>query len=138
MTLLSLYALAAGGISPTVIGVIIAALGLLFTAAGIAGGSWRISRNTQTVALYKDTAEAWEAKSKSQDARIAELEEAEHRKDREISELRGQVATLQDLVTGRSALQDMDERLAAGIAQSAKILQVVQGIATDLAVGERT
>jgi uncharacterized protein HemX len=138
-------AVASGGItfSGSLVLTLIAVLTFLVTAAGIAGGSWKIQRNTQTVAVYKQAAEAWEAKSKAQDAhietqddQIIKLGESMAEKDRQIAELRGQISTLQDMVTGRSAVEAMDARLAAGIEQSARILQVVQGIATQISAAE--
>jgi chromosome segregation ATPase len=102
---------------------IVALVGLLITAATVIGGSFRVSRNTQTVSNYREAALSWESQSKALEAQVRLFEEqlAERdahartvesqfeaqlaEKDARIHELEGRLTTLQDVVTGKAAVE---------------------------------
>lgn len=86
---------------------IVAVIGLLGTAAAVVGGSFRVSRHTQVVANYRDAAQAWEAKASAQGNEITELRSELAEREKEIIELRSRVSILQDMVTGKSAIEQI-------------------------------
>jgi hypothetical protein len=100
----TILASGSGGISTNVILAIVALIGLLATAAAAVGGSFKVSNNTATISRYREAAQAWETKSRAQDAEILELQRVNIANDKKISELEARVTILQDLVTGKSAV----------------------------------
>jgi predicted nucleic acid-binding Zn-ribbon protein len=107
-------------------------VGLLLTAAAVAGASARNSHNAQTLANYRDAAQSWKEKSEAQDVAIKELEARDAEKDRQLSELNGRLAMLQDMVTARPAYEQLaadfsrmagqiDRHLSEAMTQSAEI-----------------
>lgn len=118
---------------------------------------WRSSRNNTTLQNLKDAAESYKLKTEAQDVTIADMRrdhDAEATelnarlaaKDHELNELRGRVLVLQDLVTGKSALEQLagtvadlvtnytasETRILAAIA-AAK--QSVDALRSDLSTG---
>jgi hypothetical protein len=92
----------------------VAILAFLVTAGGVIGVSLRIGRNTQTIANYREAATSWEAKAKAQEGQIEELQAADTAKATQITELTAKVQLLQDMVTGKTAI----EQLAAQVADT--------------------
>lgn len=92
----------------------LAVLGFLITAGGLIGVSMRVGRNSQTVANYREAAQSWEAKAKAQEGQLEELKEADAAKASQITELTAKVQLLQDMVTGKTAI----EQLAAQVAET--------------------
>jgi chromosome segregation ATPase len=93
---------------------LVAVIGLMITAAAVVGGSFRVSRNTATVTRYKEAADSWQAKAIAQEQHIAELRtevtslQADNgAKDAKISELQGRINVLQEVVTGKGALEEL-------------------------------
>lgn len=86
---------------------IVAIVTLLITAAGAIGGSWKISRNTQAVSIYRENAKAWQDKAELHEERIRELEAGSAAKDTQITGLKAKLAQLEDMVTGRSLLEQL-------------------------------
>jgi hypothetical protein len=86
---------------------IVAVIGLLGTAAAVVGGSFRVSRNTQVVANYRDAAQAWEAKATAQETEMGELRSNLAAREKEIIELTSRVSILQDMVTGKNAVEQI-------------------------------
>lgn len=93
------------GISAQAIITAVTVIGLLGTAATVVAGSFRTTNNKTTLANLQASAAAWKSKSETQDGEIAELQRHANEKDQKISELQGQVGVLQDLATGRSAIE---------------------------------
>lgn len=107
---------------------IVAVIGLLITAATVVGGSFRVSRNTATVTRYKEAADSWQAKAVAQDEKIEAQEERINHltseiaekdavftaelasKDTQISRLQGRLSVLQEVVTGKAALEEIAQR----------------------------
>jgi len=89
------------------IGTIVAVLALLGTAGGMVGVSLRVGRQSQTVANYREAATSWEAKAKAQEGQIEELQAAAADAAQEVTELRAKVQILQDLVTGKTAIEQL-------------------------------
>jgi hypothetical protein len=107
----------------------IAVFGVVLGAATILA-SFRVTRNTQATVLYRENAAGWEAKSKLQTVQAAEtaagygqqLDELRVQgaeKDQKIADLTARVEVLQDMVTGRSLLE---EHHRAFEAKSAELL----------------
>lgn len=100
---------------------IVAVVGLAITIASVFG-TFRMSRNTQAMTLYRETATGWQAKAELQEGEIAELRENLAKKDRQIADLQARVQVLQDTVTGKSLLE---EHHRAFEARSAEILAMM-------------
>lgn len=98
-------------------------LGLLIVIAGVIGAAFRVSRNTQTVANYRESAQAWEAKAKVQESEISDLKEQvsdlqarESEKDITIAAMKEQISGLRDLLTNRAAFEVLEQRSAEMLA----------------------
>lgn len=92
-------------------------IGLIITAAAVAGASARNSHSAQTLANYREAARSWKEKSEAQDVAIKELEARDAEKDRQISELNGRLAMLQDLVTAKPAFDQLAADFAHMVSQ---------------------
>ncbi|HEV2172906.1 MAG TPA: hypothetical protein VGR71_05030 [Nitrospira sp.] len=103
---------------------LISFIGLAITVAAIFG-SFRVARNTQTTTLYREAAQAWEAKARSQEDEIHELQKRDSEKDRLIAELKARVEVLQDIVTGRSMLEKLSLSVEQNNQQLRKIVTLV-------------
>jgi hypothetical protein len=90
---------------------IVALVTLLITAAAGVGGSWRLSRNTQSVNVYRENALAWQQKAELQSGQITDLQTASAVKDQQIIELKARLSTLEGVVTGKSMIQELSQRL---------------------------
>jgi len=123
---------------------VVAVVSLLLTAAGAIGGQYRINRTDRSVKITKEIAEAWEAKAQQQESQIADMKQlaAEREqettaalaaKDTEIAELRARVQVLQDLVTGKSAIEDLAIRLDTRLTELFSEINVVRGDVRKLA-----
>ena len=93
---------------------IVAVVGLLITIATVVGATFRSSRATQTLANYREAAQAWQMKSDAQGDEIRELQEQVSARDkriddldRQLTELRGHMSALQELMVGSSALETL-------------------------------
>lgn len=102
-------------------GVISAFVAVVGTAVTIVAlfASWRVSKRSVSVQLYRDTASAWEAKSKAQDQENADLRRMLASRDEKIADLTGRVAVLQDTVTGARAWDTLERRTAEMLALAA-------------------
>lgn len=111
-------------------------IGLVITAATVIGASARNSHNAQTLANYRDAARSWKEKSEAQDVAIKELEARDAEKDRQLSELNGRLAMLQDMVMGKPAFDQLVADFARVFAQmdsrAATIMGQLDGIRGDL------
>lgn len=130
--------------------VIIAVITLALAAAGVIGGQYRISKNKTAIDVTKEIAEAWENKARAQETQIADLETAAqaHKerttlalaaKDAEIADLSARVGLLQDLVTGKTAIENLsadhqrfDTKLAEILAQVGEARREVHEVAAIL------
>jgi hypothetical protein len=89
------------------IGTIVAIIALLITAGGVVGTSLRVGRNSQTVANYREAAASSEAKANAQKGQIEELQAAHELAVQEVTDLRAKVQVLQDMVTGKTAIEQL-------------------------------
>jgi hypothetical protein len=117
--------------------IFIAAVGVLLTAATV-WGAFRVSRNTTATALYRGTAEAWEARAGIQATEIRETREQAERdrveftrrlagKDAQIADLNARVQLLTDMVTGKSVLEEISRALQQRFDERAEeILDIVR------------
>lgn len=99
------------------LGTIAGLVGLFVVVAGVIGAAFRVSRNTQTVANYRESAQAWEAKAKVQESEISDLKEQvgdlqarEAEKDVTIAAMQEQITGLRDLLTNRASFDVLDQR----------------------------
>lgn len=105
------------------IGTIVGVLALLLAAGGVVGTSLRVGRNSQTVANYREAAHSWEAKASAQEGQIGELQAAHEQAAQEVTELRAKVQILQDLVTGKTAIEQLSVQVTEAFARiDAKIV----------------
>lgn len=93
-------------------------LGLFIVIAGVIGAAFRVSRNTQTVANYRESASAWEAKAAVQADEIKDLKEQVHElqvreaeKDTKIATMEEQISGLRDLLTQRATFEVLEGSL---------------------------
>lgn len=110
----------------------IAVFGVILSAATILA-SFKVTRNTQATALYRENAAGWEAQAGLEKTKSAEMQAAYDRqldelrvqaaaKDEKIADLTARVEVLQDMVTGKSLLE---EHHRAFQAKSAELLAMV-------------
>lgn len=123
----------------SVLPALLAIFGTLITISTVYA-SFRVTRNTQATAVYRATAEGWEAQSKLQDQQIAtikadssrhlaDLSAAAAEKDQKIADLTARVEVLQDMVTGKSLLE---EHHRAFQAKSSELLALVADTRTEV------
>jgi chromosome segregation ATPase len=135
---------------------IVALVGLLITAATVIGGSFRVSRNTQTVSNYREAALSWESQSKALEAQVRLFEEqlAEREvhartmesqfeaqlaeKDARIHELEGRLTTLQDVVTGKAAVEALTVEMRSVVQAVDTVKGHVDQVHLDLAAIRET
>lgn len=94
-----------------IVSAIVAVVGLALTMVALFA-SWRVSKRSVSTQLYRDTAAAWEAKSKSQDQENADLRIQLAARDQMVSELQGRVSVLQDTMTGARSWDTLERRTA--------------------------
>lgn len=104
-------------------GTIAGLVGLFVVVAGVIGAAFRVSRNTQTVANYRESAQAWEAKANVQadkieglEAQVGELQAREAEKDVTIAAMQEQITGLRDLLTNRASFEVLEQRTAEMLA----------------------
>jgi cell division protein FtsB len=86
----------------------------LLTVAGIVG-TWaalRVGRNAQTISNYRDAISSWKERSEAQDQELTEVRTQLDKLKSENAELRGQINTLRDAISGRSVFDGLSEALA--------------------------
>jgi predicted nucleic acid-binding Zn-ribbon protein len=89
-------------------------LATLLAAAG-AVGTWaalRVGRNAQTLTNYRDAIQSWKERSETQESEISELRQQLNQMKTENADLRGQVKTLRDAVSGRNGFDNLENTLA--------------------------
>lgn len=103
-----------------IVGVVIGILGFLGGLATLLGGNYRVARNAKIVADYEAGYKGLEAKAKGQEQQIGELQREAGEKDTKIADLehqltdmQGRMSVLQEVVTGKSALEELTRQLAA-------------------------
>jgi hypothetical protein len=125
---------------------LVTVVSFLMAAAGVIG-SWRASKNTGALSLYRETAQAWEGKSKVQDTEIADLKdhvaqltEQMHEKDSQLAEQAGRMQVLQDTLTGRAAWEVLEHKIGESLqlvgdmrTEVRSMHEVVESISTQLA-----
>lgn len=100
------------------ISAIVAVVGLALTFVALFA-SWRVGKRSVSTQVYRDTASAWEAKSKAQDVENADLHRQLSMRDEKIADLIGRVGVLQDTVTGARAWDTLERRTAEMLALAA-------------------
>lgn len=100
---------------------IVAVVSFLMAAAGVLG-SWRASRNTGALNQYRETAKAWEGRSRAQDQQLADLnahlaglETEMHHKDAQLAEQAGRIQVLQDTLTGKASWDILERRIGEAL-----------------------
>lgn len=91
---------------------VVAVVGLLITTASVMG-TFRVSRNTQTVSTYREAAQAWQTKAEAQEEVINDLKTQLAEANAKIEELSKRVQMLQDVVTSRSIVEALAHELTA-------------------------
>lgn len=87
-------------------------VGLLVATANVLG-SFRTSRNTTTVAGYRDAAQAWEAKAKAQEGEIIDLRSSLAEANVKIDGQERRIQMLQDMVTSKALIEALARALDA-------------------------
>jgi hypothetical protein len=101
------------------ISAIVAVVGLLLTGVALAA-SYRVSKRSVSTQVYRDTAAAWEAKSKAQDIENQDLRAKLTARDSMVAELQGRVSVLQETVTGARAWDTLERRTAEMLSLAAE------------------
>lgn len=118
--------------SGTLLSLGIGLVAVLLTAAGIIG-TWlalRVSRNTQVVTNYKAAADAWQARAVAQGDEIKGLQESLEETRHQNTELQAKVNVLQDLVTGRHAVDELSDKMDMGFERIAIQIRQLRGEGT--------
>jgi uncharacterized protein YukE len=110
---------AAGVLDSGNISAVVAVIGLALTFVALFA-SWRVGKRSVSTQVYRDTAAAWEAKSKSQDAENADLHAQLAARVAQIADLTGRVTVLQDTVTGARAWDALERRTAEMLSLAAE------------------
>ena len=84
----------------TLIIVMLAVAGALGTFAAM-----RVGKHAQVIKNFEDAAKSWREKAEAQESDIGQLKAENAQLDQEVSELRGQVSVLREIV--RSALEQL-------------------------------
>lgn len=99
---------------------LISVLGLLVLVGGSIGtvAAIRVGKNTQTVENYEKNAASWKELAEASDAKIEHLQEQnadlQHQNAEQaklIADLQGKIAVLQDVVTGKTAVETMAQEM---------------------------
>jgi septal ring factor EnvC (AmiA/AmiB activator) len=99
--------------SEGVILTLLAITSLAATAAAAIGGSWRLSRNTQTVNIYRENAKAWEDKANLQEKEIESLKKDRSEQGTKITQLEHDITQLRDLITSRTLIEQLGKNIEA-------------------------
>lgn len=110
----------------------------LLALVGVLAISFRTGRNAQILSnaeaiadSWKDRAAAMEEKAKGQGEAVRDLQDKLAAKDHEIGQLQGEILTLRDLVTGRSAIQELASQLTVRNAQIDDRIEEMLGLLRD-------
>lgn len=109
----------------------IAAIGLIVGTVSIIA-TWRSTRTSTSAQVYRDAAQAWEAKSKAQDAELADLRQKLILSEHQISDLTQRVSILQDMVTSRTLIEQQSAVISAHHAELMTKVAEVLGLAGDI------
>ncbi len=123
----------------SVIGIVAGLLALVgvLAVAFRTGRSAQIIKNSEAVAAsWKERAEAMEKKAAARDEAIKDLQDKLRMRDEEVLKLRANMATLQDLVTGRSAIEQLGREMSDGSKvteqRMGEVLEQVGTVRTDV------
>lgn len=92
------------------------------TAAGAIAATWRTSRSRATIETLKQAADAYRLQAEAQQSVIERQSQERADLERQVSDLRGRIAVLQDMVTSKSAIDRLSAVLEAFIGQSSGML----------------
>jgi uncharacterized membrane protein len=96
---------------------IVGILAFIIIAFTLAGTALRVGKNTQTTNNYRDSALSWETKAKAQEGQIGDLENKLGDTQRELQELRGKVQILEEIASGRAAMEAMAGSISAMVSE---------------------
>lgn len=110
-------------------------LGVIITAAGIVGAAFRSQSSAQALNNYKTLAESYKetvdqqkGQIDRQEQQILALQDAMSNKDTELAVLGQKIQTLQEVITGRAALEELGQGVSAVRVQVAELLaQAAEG-----------
>jgi peptidoglycan hydrolase CwlO-like protein len=95
-------------------------LAFVFAVASLVGGNFRVARNAKIVADYEAGYKGLETRAKGQEQQIEELQRENATKEtritelqHEVHELQGKLSVLQEVVTSKSAIEQLASQLAA-------------------------
>ena len=108
------------GLAEIVLVIISTLLGLAVLVGGFA--AFRIGRSNALVSGYKEAAESWETQSRAHKSALEEAEDKILTMQRQISEMQGKITVLEDLATGKTAIDE----LRAEIAGNTRILKEIR------------
>lgn len=133
------YLLAQGNAAIDALPVLGGVLAVLFVAASSIGvwAAMRVGKNTQTLADYKSAAESSSALATSLKAELEEVRaqhitdiesarKARNESEQEIAGLKATVAVLQELATGKTALEHIKELADENAGKISEILDIVR------------
>jgi predicted RNase H-like nuclease (RuvC/YqgF family) len=94
---------------------ILGLFGTIIAVGTLLGVALRVGKNTQTVNNYRESAQAWEAKAKVQENTIEDQKSQITTLQHEVGELRGKIAVLSDLVTGKEVLETLAREIMGAV-----------------------
>jgi len=86
---------------------VIGGLSALAATVLVVAGAFRTGRSAQTLVNYRDVASSWKDKAEAQDQTMARMQQQLDEKTSRIASLEAKVATLQDMVSGRVAVEQL-------------------------------
>lgn len=115
--------------------VIAAVVAVLLAVAGAIGGIavFRSTRSAAIVTNYKQAADSYKERSEAQEVEIADLRSTNQRQAQQIAALEAQVKTLGDIVSGRTAVEDLHQHVTAAMdTLTRQISAAQQSITTEI------
>lgn len=94
------------------IGAIAGIIGVIVAIGSLLGTSMRVGRQTATVNNYREAAQSWEAKARSQGSEITDLKAKTLALEKASSAQIAEIQVLKDMVTGRQAIEELKGTIA--------------------------
>ena len=98
------------GLAESILVIVSTLLGLAVLVGGFA--AFRIGKSNALVSGYKETADSWERQARATKSELEEANEKIRQLERSMAQLQGKVNVLEDLATGRTAIQELRKEVA--------------------------
>jgi predicted RNase H-like nuclease (RuvC/YqgF family) len=112
-----------------VISVLAAVVAVLLAIAGSIGGVavFRSTRNTAIVTNYKQAADSYRERAEALEVETRDLHATNQQQAQQIAALQAQVQTLGDIVSGRSAIEELHRHMSESLGAITRQIDAAQG-----------